>query len=414
MKILLIQPPSDYFAGSIGGAYPPFGLWLVGSALKREGFYAEILDLNIHRISPLEISKKAEHFDFIGVSCALDNFQETAEVVKAVREASSCAKIIGGGPAASVVPQFYLDSMPLDYVVVGEGENAILEIVNGCNDKIVKSKKPATLVCPDYSLLNVNNYWQEKAYGMAAPFASLFASRGCPFTCAFCASFYLGKHRAKAVEEIEKEIKIIKNKGAKSLIFLDATFGIRIKHTIKLCLMLEEYQLPWMCMTRVDVLNDKKIEAMARSNCKRIYLGIETFSSQRVLDISKKGTTVEKNLKVIEKLRDSGIIPCSYLLFGLPGDTNESIDADLEMIRKLEIRVTPGTLFPIPGTPTFKMAEAKGMTIERVVKEIMPAVNITKRGEGFNLSDASDQKIEEAVMEIWEHNKKLERLEREL
>jgi len=74
VKAFLIQPQSDYFPGSHGGLYPPLGLWLVGSVLKKQGIEVEILDLNMQGVELLEIAEKAKKSDLTGVSCNLDNF----------------------------------------------------------------------------------------------------------------------------------------------------------------------------------------------------------------------------------------------------------------------------------------------------------------------------------------------------
>lgn len=407
MKTLLVNPSSNYFPGSHGGIYPPFGLWLMGTALKKHSVEVEIIDLNVHKITLSEVAEKAKGADFIGVSCTLDNFKETEKAVKAIREASPNAKIIGGGPAVSVMPDFYLSNIQFDQVVAGEGEVVILEIINGCSDKIIKSQKPANLFCPDYSLMRIEDYWQEPVYGLRYPTASTLASRSCPFSCAFCASCYLGSYREKAIEAVEEEVKIIKEKGAKSLVFLDPTFGINLERTLELCLMLARYQLEWLCQTRVDVISNQKLKAMADAGCKRIYMGLES-SSQSILDGNRKGTTVEKNLEAIQMVRSFGITPCAFLLLGLPGDTDETIDCTFEMIKKLGIRITPSTLYPVPGTPIFEIAKTKGLTFEKLVKEIVPAINDSKRTKGVNLSDASEGKVIETVMKIWRHNDELE------
>ncbi|MDD4990552.1 MAG: radical SAM protein [Candidatus Pacebacteria bacterium] len=322
MKVLLIQPQSDYFAGSHGGKYPPFGLWLISSVLKKNGISVQILDLNMQQLSLLEITGRAKDCDLIGVNCNLDNFKTTVEIVKAVRKANPNAKIIGGGPGVSVIPEFYLDNLPFDQIVVGEGEEIILQIIaNECRNKIVRSQKPVDLFCPDYSLIQIEDYWQEPVYGLEYPSASVFASRGCPFSCNFCSFFYLGNYRAKEIEAIEEEVMIVKEKGVKSLVFLDATFGIRFEHTMEVCSMLNKYQLEWSCMTRVDVIGGQKLEAMSKAGCKRMYLGLESFN-QTILESGGKKTTVEKNLEAVQKVKSFGITPCAYLLFGLPGDTN--------------------------------------------------------------------------------------------
>ncbi len=371
-KVLLIQPSSDYFPGSHGGAYPPFGLWLIGSALRKEGTEVEILDLRIQKVPLSEVIKKVRSYDFVGISCALDDYLQTEKVVKAIRKNDSNVKIIAGGPAPSIIPDFYLNNLPIDQVVAGEGEDVIQKIINGYPDKIVRSEKPAELICPDYSLIKIEDYWQVTMHGLKGPNGYIFTARGCPFSCDFCAPRYLGGYREKEIGTIEEEIIILKNKGAKSIYFGDATFGVNSERTLELCSMLEKYRLSWMCGTRVDCISSQRLIAMAKSGCRVIYMGLES-SSQSILDGSGKGTTVERNLEAVQIVKSAGITACAWVLFGLPGDTDESVDATLEMIKKLRIRVTPGVFFPIPKTPLFEVAvKEKGITTGKLLREVMP------------------------------------------
>lgn len=435
-RVVLIKPPSDYFTGSHGGVYPPFGLWAVASCLKKIGVPVDILDAFAYHLGIRDV---VDNFvlglvdsERVGVECNLDNFPQTKEIVQRIKGNWPKKIVFGGGPFASVAPELYLKNTPIDFVVIGEGEKTICDLIEAGwaykkvrgvaylkdGKVIINERQPPINLDEypwDYSLIDWKYYLQEPVFGMKNPCAPIFSSRSCPFNCGFCASKYLGKYRVKSVELLEKEVVVLVSKGVRSLNFVDPTFGIGRERTEEICDMLSIYKMDWMCMTRVDILSEELIKTMADSGCKRVYFGLESFT-QEILDGGGKGTDVRENIRKVELLKRYGIVACGFILLGLPGDTEETLETTWRTVKELNIRVTPSTLHPIPGTPVYNIGVVQGRitSVLDLVTNVFPHFNTSRRAQGVNLSEVSDGKIHEMIGKLWRHNQELEKREEKM
>ena len=128
VKVLLIAP-SERSVLSTAGDRPPLGILYIASALKKDNHLVEVCDMNYITSEALVVALKDFNPDFVGISFTTPLFDEAIKIKILVRKCCK-AKIIAGGPHPSSAPE---SCKGFDYVVVGEGEEAILEIVNENN-----------------------------------------------------------------------------------------------------------------------------------------------------------------------------------------------------------------------------------------------------------------------------------------
>ena len=129
VKVLLIAP-SERSVLSTAGDRPPLGILYIASALKKDNHLVEVCDMNYITSETLAVVLRDFNPDFVGVSFTTPLFIDAIKIKTLVRE--NCkAKIIAGGPHPSACPE---SCKGFDFVVVGEGEEAILEIVNDKNN----------------------------------------------------------------------------------------------------------------------------------------------------------------------------------------------------------------------------------------------------------------------------------------
>lgn len=237
-----------------------------------------------------------------------------------------------------------------DQVVIGEGENAFIDIINGDTEQIKKTANThfATIddiPWPDYTGLTYSDN-------------IVISSRGCPFRCNFCAStaFWGNKWRARSAENVINEINHF---GYKTWMFEDDNFTANKKRAIEIC---NNVKGSWQCASRAETLDDELCEALKRSGCHTLWLGIESFS-QASLDRCNKHTTVERMRHGIETAERHGIRTMCQFIIGLPDDGIADIMETARMIKRTRMSMFGVNIaWVLPDTELYRRAKAYGMS----------------------------------------------------
>jgi anaerobic magnesium-protoporphyrin IX monomethyl ester cyclase len=264
--------------------------------------------------------------------------------------------MICGGHHASAMPEQML-SIGYDQVVQGEGENAIISIIEGNKEKIVKNveykyfKGINEIPFPDYTGINFGG-----CIGI-----SIITSRGCPFACNFCASsdFWNRKYKYRSPDNVLAEVEKIKSQGFTSWIFEDDNFTANKRRTFEICKHLDGKYF-WQCVSRAESLDEDLCKEMYRAGCRMIWIGIESFS-QEALNRCNKKTTVEKMMDGLLNARNAGIDTISLFLIGLPGDTQKDIDITVAKIKEGAINgIGVNIAWILPNTEIYRKAKEYG------------------------------------------------------
>jgi len=196
----------------------------------------------------------------------------------------------------------------------------------------------------------------------------LEASCGCPYNCAFCN--FVKDRRAATVKPIDyliNEMKQVRNRGAKYVWFTDDNFRLGKKDLETVCRLIikEDLELQWMTFIRADVLDTIDPNLLSRAGCIEVQLGIESADHQ-VLRNMNKHVMPELYERVLNKLLANGINCSCYLIFGFPGETDQSARRTIEFMRRQESRGHPGLLtwsiFPFvlaPLSPVYEETSRK-------------------------------------------------------
>lgn len=210
---------------------------------------------------------------------------------------------------------------------------------------------------PSRDLVDTERYrntWK-KAHGFFS--LNLVASRGCPYRCNWCAkpiygdSFHARSPEAVALEMLERE-----SFGADHLWFADDLFGINSRWVQDLADHVERRKaaVPFKMQSRVDLMQEGTVAALARAGCVEVWMGVES-GSQKILDAMDKGTRVEQVGRAREHLRRNRIRACFFLQFGYPGETWRDIQKTIDLVRKTrpdDIGVSVS--YPLPGTKFYE------------------------------------------------------------
>lgn len=335
MKVLLINPWD-------AEVFPTPSIGYLQATLKANGVDVTAVDLS---------GAFKEQYDLVAVT--FHSF--SVKHAKRIRDYYK-GHLICGGHHPSALPDQML-SIGYDQVIIGEGEKAIIEVINGNTSQKIKGEITDidSIPFPDYTGLG---FWDT----MGVP---VISSRGCPFRCSFCASshFWDRKYRARSVDNVLNELSSLIKKGVKSWMFEDDNYTANKTRAMDICAGISEMgRFDWQCASRAESLDENLCRALKLAGCKTVWLGIESLS-QESLDRCNKNTTVEKMLTGIEIAEGMGIECMCQFLVGLPGDTIDDINLTVKNIMRSRIR-RKGTniAWVLPGTDIYNKAKAAGLS----------------------------------------------------
>src|SRR3972149_3922672 len=348
-----------------GRRFLPLGLAYVGAALEKAGFQVEILDnyLLEKPIEDVKLEVKRLNPEIVGITCSSATYSRCVETATAIKETLPSCKVVVGGWHPSYEPDSMLQHPEIDYVVMGEGERAMVElathITRGGDEqataiagvayrqegKIVKNapvfiNNLDELPFPARHLLPMHLYERVIEYLNVKPVDNMNIARGCPFSCAFCETRQLwGKTcRTFSPHRVLEEINhLMANYGTKGIYFINDHLTIRKKETAELCSLIRQNNLDieWVCDTRADLVSRDLLRKMKEAGCKTIWFGVES-GSPRILRKINKNIMPEQTIRAFRLCREEGIqIACSFIL-GIPGETASDMEATYKFAKRLD------------------------------------------------------------------------------
>ena len=127
MKIILLNPRLRTWSPNV---YVPLGLTYIAAVLEREGHNVEVIDLNVQKIDINSLQKIVTNAEIVGITGMITEYQEVIRLANIVKEAKTEVKLVLGGPLASTLPEELLKNSRSDFVVIGEGEKTIVNLVS--------------------------------------------------------------------------------------------------------------------------------------------------------------------------------------------------------------------------------------------------------------------------------------------
>lgn len=346
---------------------PPLGLGTLISVVRNAGHNVFFIDNFLKPSNFIEEGfLKKNQIDFIAISANTVCFRDTLRMFNAVeklrRRGLSKVKIIVGGPHTSVA----LDTIPdfVDYIVQGEGEEVILDIIEGrVQERVIRKPRIKNLDSLPFQPWDIFTKLPYDHYGPwidVDPVFTMNTSRGCPLDCTFCSvSAIWGKqYTSYSADRIIAEIEyLIEHYGAKGIFFREDNFTLDYNRTAEFCrkMINKQINIPWICETRVDTLCDEElVKLMSAAGCKAVYLGIES-GSQRILDKLAKNITLAQIEEAITLCKKYDINTYCSFIFGLPDETYEDYLLTKGLIGKLRPHAYRFHIFVwVPGSPLYK------------------------------------------------------------
>lgn len=390
--ILFINPPSAFGAYSstkvevFRQIFPLLSFISLGTTLKQGGFNPVVLDLGIEDRPYDLLAKTLKELRprFAGITSTTPLFFEVVEIGRIARQAlGRDIKIIYGGPHATALPEESLNNSEVDIVVVGEGEQTLLEILQGKNladingifyknGGKISSIPPRefiddldSLPFPDISLYDVKRYHCAKLVSRGTPVLHMETSRGCPNNCSFCnKSIFRRRFRTKSPKRVVDEMKYFIKEGAGELRIIDDQFATDINRAKEICRLIlkENIKIPWNLANgvRVDRVDEEFLDLAKRAGCYQIGIGFES-GDQDSLNSIDKGINLEQSARCMEMVRKSGLESVGFFMLGLPVDTEERLKRTIDFAIKMMPTYAKATItIPFPGTRLFEQYEKEG------------------------------------------------------
>jgi radical SAM superfamily enzyme YgiQ (UPF0313 family) len=375
MKIALVFPKSTFLSNPL--VWPPLGLWYLAAQLEAQGHETDFFDLSLR-----ELPKDGE-FDQLWLSANSAQMYEVRKIAAITKEFGHTTTVFGGS-AVWADPESA--SGLFDVKVVGEGDhpNVIREILRYGNMNPYFTYWPEISHNLEWVLPPVRRWsldyhaYMTDSLGEKYRMASLFTTRGCPMSCAFCESGRNGviwgnRTRYEPLWVVEEQIKECKDLGFTGLAYYDDVFILNRRRTLQLLDLNTKYDMRWRCFLRSDILcnhgGKEYLERMRDSGLIEVFVGVES-ADNRIKKNIHKGTTIEQDTKVLEWCRELGIRCKMSFVIGLPGESYGSMNTTRDWILKHRPDIVQiDRLIPFPGTPLTKNPDEYDLKYEETIDE---------------------------------------------
>ncbi len=384
LDALLVYPPWPAVAGRarLISTLPPLGVLSIAACIETAGRSVAVIDAHAEQldIEGIAVRIRQHRPRFLGLSVLTSQCPSAHRVARLAKEIVPDCVVVAGGVHAEAMPERMLQNSAFDCVVRGDGEDTMLEIMEGKDfgDVLGLSYRVGVTVehnaarpvetkldarpMPAYHLVDFGNYYPGATTYRHLPAINLLMTRGCPGRCTFCNSAKTTL-RSRSPESMVAQVKHLHDTyGIRQFQFYDDTFTVLKKVCLRFCELLEAEQLDvsWIAFIRGDCFSEELAAAMQRAGCHQVLIGIETGSAQIGARIGKT-IDPQRYHRSVEIAHAHGMEVRASFVIGNLDETWETMQASLDLAIDLDVDFFQ--LFistPYPGTAVFKEAVERG------------------------------------------------------
>ena len=370
----------------------PLGTIYAASLLRENNFTVSLFDVALKN-KPEEIKPILENenptflviyddgFNYLTKMCLTNMREACFEMIKLGKQ-QNCTVIISSSDSTDHAKK-YLEK-GADYIIYGEAENTLLELVSTLQKEnvtaeelnsidgivynptsIIKTKPRKNLRSldelpfPAWDLVDIDSYkniWQNGKQ----PFAlNLATTRGCPFHCNWCAKpIYGQRYNSHSPERVVEMIAYLsKNHQVTNFWMCDDIFGLKPNwvQEFRDLLNKQKIKISYYIQSRADLLlKEDTIDALSDSGLKEVWIGAES-GSQKILDAMDKGTSIHQIESATKLLQRKNIKVAFFIQYGYLGETKEDIDKTIALIKRLKPdNIGVSVSYPLPETPFYE------------------------------------------------------------
>jgi radical SAM superfamily enzyme YgiQ (UPF0313 family) len=394
MKVLLANPPwlrPGWHGVRAGSRWPhmeraespyspfPFLMGYAAAVLEQDGVEVAVIDACAERIDrPVFLQRLTSAApDLVVLEASTPSMREDLATVEGIRALGFDGPILLAGlHEAMYSPDFLAEHAHLDGVLVGEYELTLRDLVRAGgrpaapmpgliwrsrDGQVLDGGRKSSIAALDELPWPARHLFPMERYhdlpgGIPAPSAQMWASRGCSFTCSFCAWPQIlygdNRYRTRAPDAVVDEVEALAGLGYASVYFDDDTFNLGRRRTAALASTFARrgLQLPWAFMGRADTCDPAQYEALAATGLQAVKFGVESADVGRLRQIGKN-LDVGAVREAVGAVRSLGIKTHLTFVFGLPGETLDSMQRTLDLAYELDPDSAQFTVaVPFPGS----------------------------------------------------------------
>lgn len=366
-RVLLVNPPSD---GEWKGLRPHIGLGYIAEWLVAHGIEYDVIDMNLgHGVKGLKRKIQTFQPDLIGMSLLTMQYKLFYSILADIKREFPNVPIVVGGPHVTIMRDRVLRECPaIDYGVVHEGEHTLLELCQGDDpagilgllrregdDVAYLGDRPFemdldTLPWPRYERFELSRY---------IPEAEIYSSRGCPHDCIFCPNRLISPvYRSRSAEKVVEEMAYWYAKGHRQFNFDDDNFNMNRERVFDICDGIEAAGLKDVTIRcsngiRADRCDREMLARMKEVGFRYLAFGADA-GNNRMLEIVKKGETIEQIEEAVKAATDLGYDVKLLFVVGTPYETREDVEDKVRLSRRYPVQDAHFyNIIPYPGTELF-------------------------------------------------------------
>ncbi|OVE82691.1 hypothetical protein BVY03_00330 [bacterium K02(2017)] len=397
MKILLINPPREHeikaptpeVLEKNRGFNPPLGLLFIAAILEKQNHQVNVIDCQVEEYNYQQIDDlvKAQDYDLLGLTVMTFSLVDSLMISSIAKKHHPQKPIVWGGPHLHIYAKESAQFAEVDYVITGEGELAILDLIANLQNKKSWEQVKGVGTFKDQKYLYNGNapiienldtipfvarhltpiHKYNSILAKSSTVTTIFSSRGCPYKCSFCDRPQLRPNfRARSAKNVVDEMELCVKMGIKEFIFYDDTFTVDKKRVHQICddIIQRNLNISWDCRTSISAMDEKLLQHMAQAGCAGIHYGIEAGTA-KIQKVIQKNLNLDRIDLIITQTQQAGIKAMAYFMLGNPKETPYDVKESLKFIKKLNpdfLHITG--LLPFPATQIYLQGLKSGMIKE--------------------------------------------------
>jgi len=390
--VVLINPGDENSRFNIA---PPHTIGYIAAYLEKNGISVYIADEVAHQ-DPFKIINDVKP-DYVGITGTTSLINHSYKILERCKKMNIPTVI--GGVHVSAMPEEALNYS--DFVVLGEGERAMLKIVNELtNDRVIKEPYVNDInefPMPAWHLYNADfyiNFQSNKEhpsgdfldnYPKGAKIGTVLGSRGCPFDCIFCYNNWReAKLRFHSVDRVIEEIKFLVEKYDVNCIgFTDDNLFASQKRISEISRRIIEMKLniKWTGTATAKNINPETVKLAKEAGCMSLFFGFESNSPKVLATLKNQKISIDDNWSAVSICDKVGMNYNGSFIFGAPGETEEDINETIKFIKATKMKQFGIAIaVPYPGTKLWEIAKSKelipkDLDYSKLGKEFIPSFN---------------------------------------